>query len=95
MLFKDFLDLKKKALRIILVEPTTTKKYAGLDIVQNFQVPSHATILVGPEGGWTNKELEEATQQGFHPVTLGFRTLRADATAIVAIPLFKYLWSDL
>ena len=93
---KDFLKLEETALRIIFVEPTPTKKYAGLDIIlQNSKIPSHAIILVGPEGGWTPKELEEATKQGFYPTTLGFRTLRADATPIVSISLLQYLWSDL
>ena len=92
---KDFLKLEEPALRIILVEPTTKKKAAGLDILQKSKIPSQATILVGPEGGWTPRELEEATKQGFHPVTFGSRTLRADATPIVSISLFQYLWSDL
>ena len=92
---RDFLKLKNTPLRIILVEPDAGKKYEGPDILQKTKIPSHATVLVGPEGGWTPEELDEATKQGFHPITLGLRTLRADATPIVAITLFQYLWEDL
>lgn len=44
-------------------------------------------ILVGPEGGWTPEEQAAALAQGFTPVSLGRRVLRAvtASTAAVAI----------
>jgi 16S rRNA (uracil1498-N3)-methyltransferase len=41
-------------------------------------------ILVGPEGGWTTAEQELAIAQGFMPVSLGHRVLRA-VTASIAV----------
>ncbi len=43
---------------------------------------SEATLLIGPEGGFTPKEAELAIQNGFHPVSLGKRILRAETAAI-------------
>ncbi|MFM7363380.1 MAG: 16S rRNA (uracil(1498)-N(3))-methyltransferase [Cuspidothrix sp.] len=44
-------------------------------------------IAIGPEGGWTEQELEIAVKSGFIPVSLGRRILRAVTAPIVAISL--------
>jgi 16S rRNA (uracil1498-N3)-methyltransferase len=44
-------------------------------------------IAIGPEGGWTNQELEIAVKSGFTPTSLGRRILRAVTAPIVAISL--------
>ncbi len=44
-------------------------------------------IATGPEGGWTEKEIENAIQAGFQPVSLGRRILRAVTAPIVALSL--------
>lgn len=41
-------------------------------------------ILIGPEGGFADQEVEAATEAGFHIVSLGARRLRAETAAIVA-----------
>jgi 16S rRNA (uracil1498-N3)-methyltransferase len=41
-------------------------------------------LFVGPEGGWTETEIEEAREAGVHFVTLGPRILRGETAAIVA-----------
>jgi 16S rRNA (uracil1498-N3)-methyltransferase len=57
--------------------------------------PATATILIGPEGGWSAAEIDAAVGAGYVPITLGRRTLRADATPIVALGVLQFLWSDL
>ncbi|MBD2445635.1 16S rRNA (uracil(1498)-N(3))-methyltransferase [Nostoc sp. FACHB-152] len=44
-------------------------------------------IATGPEGGWTEKELEIAIASGFQPVSLGRRILRAVTAPIVALSI--------
>jgi 16S rRNA (uracil1498-N3)-methyltransferase len=44
-------------------------------------------IAVGPEGGWTEKEVECANEAGFQPVSLGRRILRAVTAPIVALSI--------
>jgi 16S rRNA (uracil1498-N3)-methyltransferase len=51
--------------------------------------------LVGPEGGWTDEEVESALARGYVPLTLGQRTLRADAVPVVAIGVLQFMWMDL
>jgi 16S rRNA U1498 N3-methylase RsmE len=36
-----------------------------------------------------------AVAAGYEPLTLGRRTLRADATAVIAIGVLQYGWGDL
>ncbi|MDD7886305.1 16S rRNA (uracil(1498)-N(3))-methyltransferase [Flavivirga sp. 57AJ16] len=42
------------------------------------------TILIGPEGDFSVKEIEQALQNNFTPVTLGATRLRTETAAIVA-----------
>lgn len=54
--------------------------------------PAHATILVGPEGGWSSADLAAAV--GCRCVSLGPRTLRADAMALVAVAALFARWNE-
>lgn len=42
------------------------------------------SVLVGPEGGFTDDEITQAVERGYRPVSLGPRRLRAETAAIVA-----------
>ena len=57
--------------------------------------PASAVLIVGPEGGWTDREAELASRTGCVRLTLGPRTLRADAAAAVAITVLQCVWGDL
>jgi 16S rRNA (uracil1498-N3)-methyltransferase len=45
------------------------------------------TIAIGPEGGWTEPEVERAIAAGYQPVSLGRRILRAVTAPMVALAL--------
>jgi len=45
--------------------------------------PSHLTLLVGPEGGWTDRELALAPLKA----TLGPRNLRAETAALAGLAI--------
>lgn len=45
---------------------------------------SNTTILIGPEGDFSTKEIELALSSGYSPVTLGDTRLRTETAAIVA-----------
>lgn len=51
--------------------------------------------LIGPEGGWSEDELNLADQHGAKPVSLGPRVLRTETAAVVAITLIQHLTGDL
>jgi 16S rRNA (uracil1498-N3)-methyltransferase len=58
--------------------------------------PEVATVavLVGPEGGWTKNEEEQAVNAGFEAVSLGSRILRAETAALVSLAAFSIFWGD-
>jgi len=51
--------------------------------------------LVGPEGGFTEKEVGLARERGFTPVHLGQRILRTETAAITLIGILQYELGDL
>lgn len=51
------------------------------------------SLLVGPEGGWTDAERKAATAAGFAPVSLGPLVLRAETAAVAAIAVLLGVWN--
>ncbi|HEZ3058758.1 TPA: 16S rRNA (uracil(1498)-N(3))-methyltransferase [Neisseria meningitidis] len=57
--------------------------------------PSGAIVfMVGPEGGWTEQEEQQAFEAGFQAVTLGKRILRTETAALAALAAMQTLWGD-
>ncbi|MFO7694969.1 MAG: 16S rRNA (uracil(1498)-N(3))-methyltransferase [Vicinamibacterales bacterium] len=75
---------------LMLVEPAAAG--SGNGAWPPAGAPEAATLLVGPEGGWEGDEVARSIRAGCLPVTLGPRTLRADAAAIVALSVLQYVW---
>jgi 16S rRNA (uracil1498-N3)-methyltransferase len=82
-------------LRILLGEPTLGFRPTRVDVLPGLPVPRSAVLAVGPEGGWETAEIEKAATAGWLVLTLGSRTLRADAVATATVPLLQFLWGDL
>lgn len=56
--------------------------------------PFSAAVLIGPEGGLSDREVETALVHGFVPLTLGPRVLRTETAPIVALSLLQMQWGD-
>ena len=59
------------------------------------QAPLSCALLVGPEGGFTPKEFEQAHTEGYTGLSLGPRILRTETAPIAALTLLQYVWGDL
>jgi 16S rRNA (uracil1498-N3)-methyltransferase len=84
---------KSDAVRVMCVEPS-----AALDqvaSVHDVPRPHAADVIIGPEGGWTVPEVAAAHASGVILMSLGGRTLRADAVPIVALTALLTTWSEL
>ena len=44
----------------------------------------NAVILIGPEGDFSEKEIKDAIQSGFTPISLGVSRLRTETAAIAS-----------
>jgi 16S rRNA (uracil1498-N3)-methyltransferase len=51
------------------------------------QSAAGVVIVIGPEGGFSDEEIEAAQARGFQPVSLGIRRLRAETAAAAALTL--------
>src|SRR5438132_10459151 len=82
---ESFLEEPPAAMRLLLVEPADGRQVQPLSDFRANPIPADAAVVVGPEGGWTDAECEAAQAHGVRLVTLGRRTLRADAVPVAAI----------
>ena len=83
------------ARHLMLVEPSAHHAPTGTQALAGPAPPATATVTIGPEGGWTEAEREIGRLQGCELVTLGARTLRADAVPVAAVSVLLYVWGDL
>ena len=84
-----FASVKKEGLRLVL-SPSAPGSLAGLA-----SLPTKVELLIGPEGGLDDDELNAARTSGFTPVRLGPRVLRTETAAVVALSVLQALWGDL
>ena len=82
------------ALRLMLVEPSASAAVEPMSVLQQPPAPADATLYVGPEGGWAADEWTAAAAHGVRLISLGPRTLRADAVPIAAISVLDFLWQS-
>lgn len=80
-------------LKILLWEKEAGKSLK--DILENGKEYKKISILVGPEGGFTEEEVRLAVRSGFQPVKLGQRILRTETAAISSIAVIQNLFGDL
>ena len=77
---------------LMLVEPGASRKAVPLGEL-DVERPRTATVIVGPEGGWTPEEIQLGSSV-CRLVTLGERTLRADSMALVALAATFTKWGE-
>ncbi len=53
-----------------------------------------AVVLIGPEGGFTEQEVGLAQSEGYVPVSLGPRTLRAETACIAVATILAFRYGD-
>ena len=78
--FKDFIKTKKSGQLFIAHCEETCKKL----LKNELKTSQDTTILIGPEGDFSVKEIQLAVENNFIPVSLGSIRLRTETAAIVA-----------
>lgn len=78
--FKDFINQEIKGQLFIAHCEDTDRK----SLKNELKAKTGVTILIGPEGDFSVKEIEMALKHNFIPVTLGTTRLRTETAAIVA-----------
>jgi len=89
---ETLLDEPASALRVMLVEPSASVAVEPLSTLTKEPAPADLLLFVGPEGGWTEPEWSAAAARGVRLMTLGPRTLRADAVPVAAISVLQFIF---
>ena len=79
-------------LKLIFWEEELTIRIKDLS---NKKKLNSAAILIGPEGGFSAKEVESSKKCGFQSVSLGPRLLRTETAPLAAISILQNYWGDL
>lgn len=82
----------KDALKLLLWEGA---RQTSLRTVLPDKPPQQIVIAIGPEGGFTVEEVDQARHAGFVPVGLGPRILRTETAAMVVLSILGYALGDL
>jgi 16S rRNA (uracil1498-N3)-methyltransferase len=72
----------------LLMSPAATQR------LHDLPRPAAVMLLAGPEGGFSENEIELALQRGFTAVRLGPRILRTETAALAALAAMNVLWGD-
>lgn len=78
--FKEFIKQKNEGLQLIAHCEETDKK----SLKEVLKPNENVTILIGPEGDFSDKEIALALENNYQPVMLGNTRLRTETAAVVA-----------
>lgn len=77
--FNDFMNLNHPSSRFVAYVEENQPLH-----LKNAYKLGDCTVLIGPEGDFSKKEMETAINKGFNPVSLGPSRLRTETAALVA-----------
>lgn len=86
----SFEEILKSSRTLLIADPEKGEPIKSLNIST---IP--LTILIGPEGGFSQKELELAIAAGSRRIRLGPRILRTETAGLVALALLQNYFGDL
>lgn len=85
----QYLDIAQGQLKLIL-DPKSTKS------LRDYEIKSQEiSVLIGPEGGLNDEEIQQALMHGFQSTCLGPRILRTETAAITALSVLQAAAGDL
>jgi 16S rRNA (uracil1498-N3)-methyltransferase len=91
--FSEAIDLASKMdLSVIPYEKENAIGFKNI-VAENSDI-TNASIFIGPEGGFTEQEIQLAESQGIRKITLGPRILRTETAGMVALSLIMYELGD-
>lgn len=75
----------------------TLDPYAHIPLhqIQGANSAQRIQLIIGPEGGFTDTEVDHAREHQFKPIRLGPRILRTETAAMTALTAIQYEFGDL
>ncbi len=88
---EDFLSQREGTKLILWEEESTPLR----EVLEKVDLSSGISVLIGPEGGFSEEEVSSAQTHGFLVAGLGQRVLRAETAAISVLSILQHLFGDL
>ncbi|MGK5093692.1 RsmE family RNA methyltransferase [Deltaproteobacteria bacterium TL4] len=77
-----------------VLEPTSSDSFSNAKASGRSAFSSHHRVLIGPEGGVSEEELNLALSHNMKPVSLGPRILRVETAVVAIISILQFLEGD-
>ena len=90
--FNELFDIPKSDLNLIFYENEKSLKIKNLKNNKNI---NSVSILIGPEGGFSENEVRLAENNDFKSIGVGPRILRSETASIAAITLLQHHFGDI
>lgn len=87
MALADWLSALEADLKLVLHHRTTQS-------LTSMTPPQTLGLLIGPEGGLSATEIDQAETAGFKAARFGPRVLRTETAPVVALSIAQQLWGD-
>jgi 16S rRNA (uracil1498-N3)-methyltransferase len=84
----QWLDKAPGACRLVL-------HHRSADGLADVPRPGSISLLIGPEGGLSDGEIDAALAAGFSPLRLGPRVMRTETAPVAALAVLQFHWGDL
>jgi 16S rRNA (uracil1498-N3)-methyltransferase len=88
MSLDEAMSINQQSSRIVL-DPLAKQGFTTLEKQQKI------SLLVGPEGGLSEQEINVVTEHNYQTVNFGPRILRTETATVAAIAVMQTLWGDL
>ena len=83
----------RQEVKLLLWEGEETTRLRG--VFAAHPAPESVGVVVGPEGGLSAQEVEQAIGHGFTPVSLGRRILRTETAGLAMLAILQFHWGDM
>jgi len=86
-MLQEFLQREDEGMKIMLAERQQNVSLSKIPLPSGIQ--GGITVAIGPEGGWTQEELQTAQSQGFSFASLGQGILRAETASLASLAILQ------
>ena len=89
VIFNEWMNSESNVTKLIL-HPGTEQTMSKINIQDN-----KLTLMIGPEGGFSDLEFQTALENNYIPISLGPRILRTETAVVCGLSNAQQLWGDL
>ncbi len=82
-------DLTPTHLHFLLTERAGGNTNSAISLTHPIKADNTIVLATGPEGGWSQEEIQQAKEAGFRKVSLGEKILRSETATLTALVMLQ------